>query len=113
MWMIKWLLAALLIAFVIGFAMQNTGQMVTVSFLHWQSGSLHLWSVMYLAFAIGLFTWLVVSIFQTISLRAENTRIGKEVSKLHEELDRLRNISVEESIVSLNLTKVNSKDGEV
>lgn len=113
MWIIKWIFAALLIAFIIGFAMQNAEQQVSVSFLHWQSNNLHLWMVMYISFTAGLFAWLVISIFHTISLRSENIKINKEVARLRDELDRLRNLSVEESITSLGLGVAQKKDGEI
>lgn len=113
MWIIRWVFAVISIVFIIGFAVQNSEQLVTVSFLHWQSGEIHLWVVMYIAFAAGIFTWLIISIFHTISLRAENTAIKKEVSKLKEELDRMRNLSVEESISSLGIKEIQLKDKEL
>lgn len=113
MWIIRWVFAALLIVFIIGFAVQNTQQQVTVSFLHWQSKEVHLWVVMYIAYAAGIFSWLIISIFHAISLRAENTIIKKDGTKLREELDRLRNLSVEESVSSLGLKELEPKDKEV
>ncbi len=112
MWIIRWVIAVLVIIFIIGFAVQNTEQEVTVTFLNWESGEMQLWVVMYIAFAAGIFTWLVISIFHAISLRAENAALKKEVVKLKEELDRLRNLSVEESLSSLGIheSRINDKE---
>ncbi len=98
MWVIKWILGALLVILIIGFAMSNTQESVTVSFLQWQTRVLPLWVVMYLSFAGGIVFWLVISIFQIVSLKNENRRCRKELRRYRQELDRLRNISVEESI---------------
>ena len=99
MWVIKWILGALLVILIIGFAMSNTQESVTVSFLQWQTSVLPLWVVMYLSFAGGIVFWLVISIFQIVSLKNENRRCRKDLKRYRQELDRLRNISVEESIL--------------
>ena len=99
MWVIKWILGALLVILIIGFAMSNTQESVTVSFLQWQTSVLPLWVVMYLSFAGGIVFWLVISIFQIVSLKNENRRCRKDLKRYRQELDRLRNVSVEESIL--------------
>jgi uncharacterized integral membrane protein len=101
MWVIRWILTALFIAFVIGFAMQNTEQHVNVIFFRWQSIDLPLWVVMYLAFIAGMIFWLFVTIYRVIGLNYENHKCRKEISKLQAELYHLRNASVEESILPL------------
>ena len=101
MWVVKWILTALLIAFVIGFAMQNTEQSVNVIFLKWESIDLPLWIVMYLAFIAGMLFWLFVSIYRIIGMNLENRKCRKEISKLQAELYHLRNATVEESILPL------------
>ncbi len=95
MWIIRWLVGAVVLLLVIGFALQNQEQTVSVSFLKWQTPNLPLWVYLYASFAVGLFTWFVVSIGRTISLKAEVRRAQKEVKRLQEELDRLRNLSIE------------------
>jgi uncharacterized integral membrane protein len=102
MWILRWFFAAGFIILGIGFAMQNADQLVTISLLHWKSQNTPLWVVMYLAFAMGVVFWMIVSLFKAVTLRTENQRIVKETKKLKEELDRLRNISVEEAIAFLD-----------
>lgn len=101
MWILRWIFAAGFVILGIGFAMQNADQLVTISLLHWKSQNTPLWVVMYLAFAMGVFFWMIVSLFKAVTLRTENQRIVKETKKLKEELDRLRNISVEEAMAFL------------
>lgn len=101
MWIFRWLLGAACVMVGIGFAMQNSGQMVSVTLLHWKSQDTPLWVVLYLAFSIGVFFWLVVTMFQSLSVKTENQRMIKETRRLKEELDRLRNISIEEAMTFL------------
>ena len=101
MWVVKWILTALFIAFVIGFAMQNTEQQVNVIFLKWESIDLPVWVVMYIAFIAGMFFWLFVSIVRIFGLNYENHKCRKEIAKLQAELYHLRNASVEESILPM------------
>ncbi len=95
---LKWILAVAFIAFVIGFAMQNTEQRVSVLFLRWQSVELPLWIIMYVSFVAGMVFWLLVTIVRLLGFQLENIKCKKEIKKLNAELDRLRNVSVEESV---------------
>jgi uncharacterized integral membrane protein len=102
MWIFRWIFGAGCIIVGIGFAMQNSDQLVTVSLLHWKSQETPLWVVLYLTFAVGVLFWLIVSMFQALSIKTENQRIVKETKRLKEELDRLRNISIEEAMAFLD-----------
>ncbi len=101
MWILRWLLGAACIILGIGFAMQNSQQLVTVTLLQWKSHETPLWVVLYLAFSVGVFFWLVITMFQSLSVKTENQRLVKETKRLKEELDRLRNISIEEAMTFL------------
>lgn len=96
MWIFRWILGALVIIVAIGFAMQNTNQQVVVQFLKWKSTGMPLWVVMYASFAVGVLFWLLVSIFQILTYKTSLRKKQKEIAKLKAELDRLRNVSVEE-----------------
>ena len=100
MWVIKWILGALLIVIVLGFALQNQYQMVQVRILNWISPELPLYLIVYISFAFGLFTWLIASIFKIMQLKVETRQWKKKVDELQDELNRLRNLSVEEAVVS-------------
>ena len=117
MWILKWIILAIFVIVIIGFAMQNTMQNVSVNFIQWQSIDLPLWVIMYGAFAAGICFWLFVSIFHVLKLKSENRKCKKEIKKLENELNRLRNVSVEESILPIEeklLVEKNTpeKDGE-
>ena len=96
MWIARWIVGTLLVLLVIGFAIQNTETDVVIKFYKWQSIALPLWVVMYLSFAAGVLTWLMVSIVRILMLKQEMRKFKKENKRLREELNRLRNVSIEE-----------------
>jgi uncharacterized integral membrane protein len=113
MWIVKWIVGAILIALIIGFAMQNTEQKVTIFFIKWQSVEMPLWIIMYVAFICGMLFWLIVSIFRIVNLKVENRRGKKEIQKLKDELNRLRNVSVEETDLTRDTgEKLSAESGE-
>ncbi len=100
MWIVKWILIVIAVIFIIGFAMQNAAVSVPIKFYKWETiNDLPLWLVMYLSFIAGMIFWLAVSIYQVILLKAESRRWQKRVKSLESELNRLRNVSVEDSVV--------------
>ena len=111
MWILRWVVLAVFIILVIGFAMQNTHEAVSVRFLTYQSIDLPLWVIMYVAFAIGLFFWLIVSIFQILSLKNQLRKKAREIKRLRAELDKLRNVAVEDSVIP-DTTDVSQESSE-
>ena len=99
MWILRWLLMAIFIIVVIGFAMQNTEQTAVIKVLNYQSVALPLWLIMYIAFAVGLMFWLLVSAFQLLNLKNELRKQKKDNNRLKKELDSLRNVAVEDSVI--------------
>lgn len=102
MWIIKWILGALLIILVLGFALQNQHQMVQVRIVNWISPELPLYFIVYLSFAFGMITWLLTSIFKILQLKADCRNYRKQSEQLQEELNKLRNLSVEEAVSTSN-----------
>ena len=98
MWAIKWFLAVIMILVILGFALQNSAQRVTVVFLGdmWRFDSVQLWMVIYASFGLGVLFWLVVSIFQVLELKTQIRRLHKEQMEMQSELDSLRNLSIGE-----------------
>jgi len=96
MWIVKWVLGAAIVLLIILFAAQNSEQLVSVKFFKWQSVNLQLWVVMYAAFAVGVIVWLFVTMFQILGLKGQVRRARKEAERLQDELDGLRNISIED-----------------
>jgi uncharacterized integral membrane protein len=99
MWIIRWVVMLLVMLLVIGFAMLNSEQKVSISFYWWQTIDLPIWVVMYVAFAVGMVVWLFVSIFQVLALKNRMRKLKKENHQLKEELDRMRNVAIEEVVV--------------
>lgn len=99
MWVFRWIITAIMIILIIGFAMQNTHQQVVVQFVNYETIPLPLWIVMYLSFAVGLLLWLLVSIMQILGYKNQLRKQKKENKSLKLELDRLRNVSIEDSVV--------------
>ncbi|MBN1560998.1 LapA family protein [candidate division KSB1 bacterium] len=100
MWIIKWILIVLVVIFLIGFAMQNAQVNVPLRFMKWETvNDMPLWLIMYLSFIGGMIFWLAVSIYQVISLKNENRKWQKKTRQLESELNRLRNVSVEDSVL--------------
>ncbi len=116
MWIVKWFIGAILVVIIILFAMQNSSVMVSVRFWQWETArEMPLWIVMYVSFAAGMFFWLFISIFQMLGLKNENRQVRKELKKLRSELDRLRNVAVDDMIMpstqanTENVKKLKSK----
>ncbi len=99
MWIFRWIFMAIVMILIIGFAMQNTEQRVTIQFLDYATQPLPLWIIMYASFAVGVLFWLLVSIFQILMLKRDLAKQRKEIKNLKSELDRLRNVSIEEQVV--------------
>ena len=93
---IRWILSAIVILIILGFALQNQEQTVSVQVLKWQSANLPLYLFMYLAFGAGLLLWVVVSSFNLLKLKAEMIRYQKENKRIREELNKLRNVNIDD-----------------
>ncbi len=97
MWIVKWILGAVLIIIVLGFAFYNQDQVAHVKVGFWTSPEVPLYLIVYFAFSLGILTWLFVSIFKILQLKVECRQLNKENKLLTDELNRLRNLSVEEA----------------
>jgi|YNPNPStandDraft_1061719.scaffolds.fasta_scaffold51618_2 uncharacterized integral membrane protein len=100
MWFVRWIGAILVVLVLVVLATQNSALQVVVRFYKWQSVEMPLWVVMYLSYAAGLLSWLVISLIRVLGLRRALRRLTKENERLKSELGRLRNISVEEGILA-------------
>ncbi len=98
MWVFKWVLSAVLILIILGFALQNQQEVVRVHIVNWTSVELPLYFVIYISFAFGLFTWLLTSIFKIMQLKSDCRQLKKQGEHLQEELNKLRNLTVEEAV---------------
>jgi len=100
MWIFRWIFGALIIILILGFALQNQNpeQAVSVRIVQWQSPVLPLYFYIYFAFAAGILTWVAVSTFNVLKLKGEVRRVQKENRKIQNELNRLRNVSIEDDV---------------
>ncbi len=96
MWIFRWVLIALLILIILGFALQNQKQTVSVRILNWESPVLPLYFFLYMAFGAGIFFWVLVTTLNTIKLKGEIMKLNRENRKIKDELNRLRNANIEE-----------------
>lgn len=112
MWVLQKIGAALIILLILGFALQNQAQQVSVTFIRgvYESGPLPLWLVMYLSFGLGMLFWLFVSIFQVFSLKAEIRKMRMDNQRMKKELDNLRNLSIDDEIEIRELPEETRKE---
>jgi len=98
MWILKWILSVFFILVVLLFAIQNQEQTVSVRFLNWISPNLPLYLFLYIAFASGILMWVLISIMNIVRLNSRIHKLQRENKKVKEELNRLRNASIEEEL---------------
>ena len=80
--MVRWLLVAVLLIVLLGFALLNLGQRVSIDLIFARWDDLPLLLVLFEAFIAGMLLWFAIS-FVTVS------RLQKEVRALRRERDRL------------------------
>lgn len=103
MWILRWILGALLIIIILGFALQNQDQTVSVKIIKWQSPVLPLYFFLYISFGAGILTWVLVSAINILKLKGDILKLQKENRKTRDELNRLRNVNIEEEAGSTEL----------
>ncbi len=111
MWIVRWTIIVIVIIAVIGFSLQNQEQKVQIRIGAFTTSEMPLYFALYLAFSLGLIVFLLISIYNLLQLRMEITRHRRDNRKLREELDRLRNISIEEEVTEVQKLPEN-KEGE-
>jgi uncharacterized integral membrane protein len=109
MWIFRWVISAIIILMILGFALQNQEQTVSVRIVQWESPHLPLYLLLYMAFGIGILLWVLVSAWNTFKLKGEIYRLQRENRRIKEDLNRLRNASIEEEG---ELTELDQSEGE-
>ena len=105
MWIFRWVLAALIILVILGFALQNQDQTVSVRVLTWQSPVLPLYLFLYVAFGIGLLFWGGIFLFNSIKLKSEIASLQQENKKVRNELNRMRNVNIDDEAEATELAE--------
>jgi len=98
MWIIKWVLGVFFILLFLLFALQNQEQTVSVRFLDRTTPNMPLYLIIYVAFAVGILLAVLASIFNILRLKNQIHRLQRESKKNKEELNRLRNASIEDEL---------------
>ena len=96
MWIIKWLFIAIIMLAILGFALQNQEQTVSVRVISWESAELPLYFFLYIAFGVGLILGIILPAINLFQMKTEVRRTRKDSRKTREELNRLRNADIEE-----------------
>ena len=99
MWILKWLGIALLLIVMLGFAMMNIGQQVDINLFFWQFEEVPLILVIFEAFIAGMLVWFLIAFINELKLRADLKNARRESEELHEELQALRNMPLQEPFV--------------
>ncbi len=98
MWLIRGIFILFFVLLILLFGLQNQAQEVSVRLLNWQSPTMPLYIVVFLAFAIGaLFGFLLLAGY-LLRQNGRMRRLQKEDGKIREELNRLRNANIEEEL---------------
>ncbi|MBC8204323.1 LapA family protein [bacterium] len=98
MWIIRWSLIVIVMLLILGFSLQNQDQRVIIRFGSYTTPEMPVYFALYISFALGVFVFLLISIYNLLQLKGEISRHRKENRKLREELDRLRNLTIEEEV---------------
>lgn len=98
MWLVRWILIAIVILFILYFALENQEQTVAIQFIKWQSPVLPLYIFLYIAFGLGMLFWLLISALNILKYKGEILKLNRITRRLKEELDRLRNANIEEEV---------------
>jgi len=109
MWIIKSALIIVIFLAFLGFSFQNSYQVTTVNIAGTQYNSVPLIVALYLAFAIGVIFWFIVSIFQYLRYTGQISDLKRKNKQLLEEIKALRNLPLEE-IVPQDLASDNRQD---
>jgi uncharacterized integral membrane protein len=109
MWIAKWILGVILIIIVLGFSLQNQHEVVNIHVFNWMSPELPLYFIIYISFALGILTWLLVSIFKILQLKTDIRQFKKRSQQLQDELNKLRNLSIEDAVLTTDVKPESSE----
>lgn len=101
MWIIRWSIIVIVLLALLGFSLQNQEQRVAINIGTYISPEMPLYFALYLAFALGIFVFFLISVYNLLQLKSEIARHKRDNRKLRDELDRLRNISIDDELPAL------------
>lgn len=95
---LKWFVLFLIAGAVLGFALQNQDQTVTIKLAWYQTPQIPLFLAIYFAFLAGVLLYFLVSLSYHIKIRSELARFRREYQRVHDELNHLRNLNLDKEI---------------
>jgi len=110
MWIIRWTIIVIVILAILGFSLQNQDQKVQIRVGGYTSPEMPLYFALYIAFAMGILVFLLISIYNLLQLKTEISRHRRDNRRLKEELDRLRNLSIDEDIEADESSKLQGEE---
>jgi len=87
MWVLRWVLIALIILVVLFFSMQNS-QDIDVKLLNWQ-GSVPFYLVVFFSFAAGMVSFLIVAFYHQLRHQLQIRKHRKEIKDLKNEIENV------------------------
>ncbi len=90
MWIIRWIVLVVIIVAVLGFSLQNQDQISGITLLNWHSGPIPLYVALFVAFALGMISFLLIAVFQQLQTLSELNRMKRLKKKAEAELTTLR-----------------------
>ncbi len=98
MWVVRWLLALLLIIFALVIGWLNIDQMITtVTFTFWNyQVETRLFMALFVTLISGALAWFPIAFLQYVNHSKEIRQLKKANNRLQKELSELRNVSLDE-----------------
>ncbi len=81
MWILRWLFIFIILAIILGFALQNM-DMVQVKIINWQSETIPLYWVVFAAFGLGVLTFMPIAVYHNFKHRLATNRLRAEIKHL-------------------------------
>ena len=101
----RWVFVSVVVIAVVGFALQNQEQMVSVRLGTYTSPATPLFIALFIAFVAGMLLYFLLSVAAQLRLRGELARFRRECNRLKEELNRLRNLNIDKEVEDLLKTR--------
>ncbi|MCX7835866.1 MAG: LapA family protein [bacterium] len=95
---LKWFILLFIVGIVLGFALQNQDQLVTVKIGWYQSPQIPLFLAIFIAFGTGIFLYFLLSLTHQLKIRGELSRARREYERLQDELNTLRNLNLDKEL---------------
>jgi uncharacterized integral membrane protein len=97
---VRWIFIVLFFLVVLLFAIQNQDRVQSVGFIHWVWLNVPVYWIAYGAFVAGVLMTLLLFGYSVLKMKNRSGRLQKENRKIMEELNRMRNASIDDDFDS-------------